>query len=75
MRVEAVVADAKAAASTFLKPDSDNEGEMPDLRQKAAAAPAISEEEISPFLSAAKKARTAGSTAPQVSKNPTKNRV
>lgn len=58
--------DAKAATSAVLEPDSDDESDVSSRRQMSAPAPAVSEEELYPLVSAAKKARVAGGTAKQV---------
>ena len=64
------MASAKEATAGMLEPDSDDEdssGSDSSRRPSMMGAPAaVSEEDLVPLVAAAKKARVAGSTAPQV---------
>lgn len=64
------MASAKEATSGMLEPDSDDEDSSDSgssRRPSMMGAPAaVSEEDLAPLVAAAKKARVAGSTAPQV---------
>ncbi|CAM9886122.1 unnamed protein product, partial [Ectocarpus sp. 12 AP-2014] len=67
-KVEKSMAEARAATSGMLEPDSDDE-DGPDVSRRSSmirAPAAVSEEDLAPLVLAAKKARAAGSTAPQV---------
>ncbi|CAB1114761.1 unnamed protein product [Ectocarpus sp. CCAP 1310/34] len=67
-KVEKFMAEARAATRGMLEPDSDDEdGPNVSRRPSMIRAPAaVSEEDLAPLVLAAKKARAAGSTAPQV---------
>ncbi len=69
-KVEKAMASAKEATSGMLEPDSDDEEDSSGLstrRPSMMGAPAaVTEEDLAPLVAAAKKARAAGSTAPQV---------
>lgn len=64
-KVKEVVTDAEKATSSVLESDSDNESGSP-TRARITFPAGVSEEELEPIVKAAKKARVAGSTAPQV---------
>lgn len=67
-KVEKSMAEARAATSGMLEPDSDDE-DGPDTSRRSSmigAPAAVSEQDLAPLVLAAKKARAAGSTAPQV---------
>eukprot|EP00752_Nemacystus_decipiens_P009380 g8383.t1 len=66
-KVENAMASAREATSGMLEPDSDDEDSDSSRRPSMMGAPAaVSEEDLAPLVAAAKKARVAGSTAPQV---------
>lgn len=62
--------DAKSATSGMLESESDDEdggSSVSGSRRSSMGSPeAMSEEDLAPLVAAAKKARAAGSTAPQV---------
>lgn len=63
------MADAQEATSDLLEPDSDDESESSSSsagRRRPAAPFRVSDEELRPIASAAKRARVAGSTASKV---------
>ncbi|CAM9301743.1 unnamed protein product, partial [Scytosiphon promiscuus] len=70
MKVEKAMADAKNATSGMLEPDSDDEDAMSSMsgsRRSSMGTPdAVTEQDLAPLVAAAKKARAAGSTVPQV---------
>eukprot|EP00903_Cladosiphon_okamuranus_P011080 g10459.t1 len=66
-KVETAMASAREATSGMLEPDSDDEDSDSSRRPSMMGAPAgVTEEDLAPLVAAAKKARVAGSTAPQV---------
>lgn len=67
-RVEKAMGDARSATAGMLEPDSDDEDGFGSSRRSSivGAPPAVSEQDLAPLVSVAKKARVAGSTAPQV---------
>lgn len=69
-KVENAMASARDATSGMLEADSDDEDASvsgSSRRPSMMGAPAVvSEEDLAPLVAAAKKARVAGSTAPQV---------
>lgn len=61
------MASAREATSGMLEPDSDDEDSDSSRRSSMMGAPAaVAEEDLAPLVAAAKRARVAGSTAPQV---------
>lgn len=63
------MASAKEATSGMLEPDSDDEdsSDSSSRRPSMMGTPAaVTEEDLAPLVAAAKKARAAGSTAPNV---------
>ena len=59
------MADAEEATSDLLEPDSDDESESRG-RRRTAAPFRVTEEQLRPIVSAAKRARAAGSTTSKV---------
>eukprot|EP00904_Undaria_pinnatifida_P007215 jgi/Undpi1/3623/HiC_scaffold_16.g06993.m1 len=64
-RVQKAMSDAEEATSDLLEPDSDDESESSG-RRRTAAPFRVTEEQLRPIASAAKRARVAGSTTPKV---------
>lgn len=67
-RVEKAMGDAKTATSGMLEPDSDDEDSVSSSRRSSMiVSPAtVTDQDLAPLVSAAKKARVAGGTTPQV---------
>ena len=63
--MQKAMSDAEEATSDLLEPDSDDESESSG-RRRTAAPFRVTEEQLRPIASAAKRARVAGSTTPKV---------
>ena len=68
------MAAAQEATSDLLEPDSDDESDTSSSRRPPAPF-RVSEEQLRPIVSAAKRARTAGSTMPKVNQESANQRT